>query len=179
MKEWHWGAALQREFDRWEIEVDVVKKIPPHHFGSSIDSSIWTGERLIVEQDAWTPWVAHELAHFLVCRRNSPQLLKTRNWGFDYHRHVLSELDISENRFKFRSFNQEETQEFIAADVTVGLLIELKYPWIKACLRLNISDETGSDPFEEHTLASPKGRARVKAFVLEKSKIYLDQEPSP
>ena len=146
---WRWSPRLLLEFEAAGLRWKVVKHIPPERLGSSPGDATYLGSERLLELEYTCPsrWVAHELAHFYVCRRKTPHLLDSDNWGFESH---LSDDDV---------FTYEEC----AARVTIGILIALRLPWRKAAWEMSMADYS----------QAPKVWRDLKATCMEETKTYL------
>lgn len=130
---------------RWRV---IPGKISRDRLGSSPGDVVYDGHELTIEAQCPREWVIHEVAHFLVCRRNTPKRLAEPNWGFDRVERLHQKLyEEQATRRPHRKVSYwEEHTEALACDVTLGLLIRMRLPWHTASADLNTPTPEALDP---------------------------------
>jgi hypothetical protein len=153
MKKYPWGRKVSELLKKHDLRFEIVGEIPHKQMGSSPGDICWTGERLLAERTA-SPWhVVHEVAHFLVCKRNNPPYVFEQNWGFE------------------RSTTSGESE---AANVTIALLIKMNLPFRWAADAMSMLHDKDLWP-RKHVLGSERGWKIFKANVLREAGPYLEQ----
>jgi hypothetical protein len=164
VKPWPWAPSLRREFERWGLPWEVVEEEPSEgDLRGSPGNAFYDGSKVVVARATWQPWVAHELAHFIVCRSDTPSLLRRWNYGMDV------EDGMSDKQMDAALAVAQEA-ESDASTVTCALLIRLRLPWRKAADELNEQSA--------HDLPFPLGGARywraLRESILHKASPYMD-----
>ena len=182
---WCWGPALHRAYADWGLEYVVVPKnslwagtgldeweidlaagivdpeeAPPtdaHFLGSSLGDATYDGEKVYLEAGCYKPWVAHELAHFIVCAVDTPELLGNRNYGFE-----------------LPGFDLDSVVETAASALTCGLLTRLGLPWREAAMELALAESHSKDIGPE----TYYNWSACREDLLNRSSVYLAQWPN-
>jgi hypothetical protein len=128
---WQWGPKTLRLLASIGISWRVVEDIPREDMGTAPGDVYWDGQVLVIEKTCPREWVVHEVAHYLVCQRDSPQFLKLRNWGTEQ---TGEEVSLAEDL---------ESQ---ACVVNVALLIRMNLPWRNCADGLNLIEEYWKGP---------------------------------
>jgi|SaaInlStandDraft_7_1057024.scaffolds.fasta_scaffold01745_5 hypothetical protein len=168
---WLWGPATLRLLEHFGIPWRTKEHITPEELGSSPGDTYWTGKELVIEESCPKMWVVHEVGHFLVTRKISPEFLALRNWGTEQG--GAQELRADGN-------------EFPSCSVNVALLIQMNLPW-KACAdALNLVDDfwdsdrfSRYDDFSDYRIrySASRGWRDVREGVLERASRFLKETP--
>lgn len=177
-RSWNWGPAILREMERWGIPwVSLERDISPKELGGSPGEIAWFRGRLLIEEDCPREWVVHEIAHYLVCKKHTPEFLNRQNWGLDdtYSPEDLSVL-YGKLGIDARTVDWDSWCESEASFLNCALLIYLHLPWRSAAYQLNILDDVW--PGEVYWGRSPPKNPRawriVRERILAHSRPYTD-----
>jgi len=163
MDNWTWGPLLHALFRSYGLKYQILQpgeSIPDDLLGSSPGDAYYDGERVIIEHGTYTPWVAHELAHWLYCRVCAPEYLNKRNYGFD---EPANDYPID--------------AEPDAAVITCGLLIHIRYPWRQAYDDMSLSLEIcggGRPPWYDRLVPERIKWKVARAECLSLATAYMD-----
>ena len=130
MNAWTFGPKLRRMFEAYGVPWQVLDRVlTAEELGSSPGDCYYDGTSVILEYCCPVAWVAHELAHWLVCKVESPRMLVYKNYGL--------ERDALEVRREL-GYGTGKDHELLAAQVTICVLIECGYPWRQAARDMSI-----------------------------------------
>lgn len=123
---WRWAPSLRSAIEGVGMPWRVVLPEPwPEWSISGEYEGHWSGSMLYLPEHFPDPWVAHELAHYLVCRRNLPHLLTWPDYGLT-------------------CCGDSDDQEVEAAHLTIVILRALGLPgdrWAMAQMGLDRHEE--------------------------------------
>lgn len=152
---WLWGPALLREFEWWGVPWEIRHRpLTQDEIGASPGGCYWDGFQIVFEHTIWKPWVAHELAHYIVTKRDKPEFLGLRNWGTEQEEPW-----------------DDQPLEDRACDVNIAILIMLRLPWRQAAGDLSIPENNGV-PYSRSGPTETQWR-HIRAAVLRKAAPYL------
>jgi hypothetical protein len=125
---WNWDTRIQKMFDALGITWEVLPPgvcIPEDT--TSPGDCVYDGDKIVFESSCPIEWVVHELAHWLVCRKDRPEALQTINYGYEG---TVGDFDAVED-------------ESAAANLTCWLLREMvpdRVLWVWAADYMNVYD---------------------------------------
>lgn len=144
---WLWDIQILEIFDYLGIQWEVLPKyvrLDPVDQGSSPGDICWKHQVMLIEASCPEMWVVHDLAHWLVCKRDRPEMLQEQNYG---HEGMVAK--------------QIREDENITSDVNIAILKRLGIPHQKCADDINVIDdgfEDRAEPYLRPILAFLKPR---------------------
>lgn len=140
--EWKWSPEILEQMEHWGIPWEVLdRELTEDELGGSPGDVAWDGEVLLLEASCPPEWVLHEIAHYIVCQKLTPEKLREQNWGLDgfwglpeAEKEILDALTPSGQSW-------DDWCEAQACNVNVALLIYLNLPWKKVAEELGSSGD--------------------------------------
>ncbi len=122
---WLWDPRIQAMLDYLGIPWKVLPKtvrLSPEELGSCPGDICWLNQTFHIEATCPEKWVVHDLAHWLVCQRDRPEMLQDQNFGHE--------------NMKPKQIREDEN---ITSDVNITLLKRLGIPYEKCADEINVN----------------------------------------
>ena len=171
---WHWGPTVLREMRRWDIPwVALDRDLTKEELGGSPGDIAWFKGELLIEKRCPKDWVVHEIAHYIVCKYHTPEMLLKNNWGLDDYWHLPDDEKAALCRvvgIKQGVKGWDDWMESEACFLTCALLIHLNLPWHATSNELGNTEEFWPKSIGHHwRYGSPPEDPRAWKVVRERT----------